>query len=382
MTMKRRRLLAAMASAVALPLVGARAGRAEQAGAHVEAHVALRSPWMANQVAVTSDGTFFLGLPRYAKDKLSPALARCEADGVLRPFPGNDWNDWAPGKDGAERFVYLNSVHVFGDDTIWCVDQGALSAGVFGPDLAVPQPGAQKIVQLDLSGEVLRILRFDETILPVGGQMNDLRRHGDLLYIADSGLGGLIVHDLATGKSLRRLSGVKVTMADPDAHIPAVLAHVKGDATFHPPNSDLIELTADGKWLYWASPTRPLWRVRTKALRDVSLSEEALAEHVQNMGAMPFSGGSAMDDLGNFYFCETTTNRLEVRSPEGKTVTLLEDERLVRPDGGFIKDRTFYVPVKVPLAEAGDNAAPPYAIYSIALPDAVDGVRLGSQIRT
>ena len=145
MTMKRRRLLAAMASAGALlPLIGVGTGRAAAAGKPVEAHIALRSPWMANQVAVTSDGTLFLGLPRYAKDKASPALAKREADGTLRPFPGNDWNDWAPGKDGAERFVYLNSVHVFGDDTIWCVDQGALSAGVFGPDLAVPQPGAQK----------------------------------------------------------------------------------------------------------------------------------------------------------------------------------------------------------------------------------------------
>ena len=73
---------------------------------------------------------------------------------------------------------------------------------------------AQKLIQLDpVSGDVLNVLRFDETILPPGAQMNDLRFHGSTLYISDSGLGGIIVHDMKTGTTRRRLSGEKVTKA-------------------------------------------------------------------------------------------------------------------------------------------------------------------------
>ncbi|OBR53129.1 twin-arginine translocation signal domain-containing protein [Paraburkholderia tropica] len=93
------------------------------ADGQLKLRVAVRSPWMANQVALTSDGVLFLGLPRYAADKPTPSIARRAADGTLVPFPGNAWNDWRPGNDGRDAFVYLNSVHIFSDDTVWCVDQ-------------------------------------------------------------------------------------------------------------------------------------------------------------------------------------------------------------------------------------------------------------------
>jgi hypothetical protein len=86
---------------------------------------------MANQGALTRDNILFLGLPRYARDQTMPSLARRLADGSLAPFTGSAWNDWQSGNDGREAFVYHNSVHIFADDTIWCVDQGSLSPGVF-----------------------------------------------------------------------------------------------------------------------------------------------------------------------------------------------------------------------------------------------------------
>jgi hypothetical protein len=209
--------------------------------------VAVRSPWMADQVALTSENTMFLGLPRYASDKPTPSLARREADGSLTPYPGNSWNEWRPGDDGRESFVYLNSVHVFADDTVWCVDQGSLSDGIFPNVNATLDPGAQKLVQLDpRSGSVLNVQRFDDAILPRGAQMNDLRLHGPMMYVSDSGLGGLIVHDTSTGTTMRRLSGDRVVMASL-TDVPDILAHVKGGEVFHPPNSDMIEITDDGK---------------------------------------------------------------------------------------------------------------------------------------
>ncbi|MDR5748224.1 hypothetical protein QCE73_34100, partial [Caballeronia sp. LZ029] len=92
--------------------------------------------------------------------------------------------------------------------------------------------GAQKLIRLDPhSGRVLDVLRFDDTILPAGAQLNDLRFHGSTMYLTDSGLGGLIVHELSNGKTLRRLSGypqVKASSIEP----PAIVAHVKGGEVF------------------------------------------------------------------------------------------------------------------------------------------------------
>ena len=341
---------------------------------------------MANQVALTSDNLLFLGLPRYAKDKPTPSLVRREMDGTLKPFPGNTWNEWLPGKDASEAFVYLNSVHVFADDTVWCVDQGSLSRGIFESDYATPTPGAQKIVRLHpRTGKILNILRFDEDILPPGSQMNDLRFHGNVMYITDSGLGGLIVHDMDTGKTIRRLSGQSVVKAS-KANIPDILANIKGNQHFTPPNSDMVEVTADGKWLYWASPTGPLYRVQTEKLRDSSLPDTELASMVERISDISFSGGCCMDSLGNIYFSETITHQITVLSPSGKKAVLLSDPTIVRPDGSFISaDRYLYIPIKKPIttrdtADSIEKPRPVFVTYRVPLPKSIDGIKLGGAV--
>jgi hypothetical protein len=343
--------------------------------------VAVRSPWMANQVALTSRDVLFLGLPRYAHDKPTPSLARREADGSLAPFPGNRWNAWRPGDDGREAFVYLNSVHIFADDTVWCVDQGALSPGVFPGVNRTLHPRAQKLVRLDsTSGRILEVLRFDDSILPRGAQMNDLRFFGSMMYISDSGLGGIIVHNRSSGRTLRRLSGRKVVMASAAA-IPPILDRIKGGKRFHPPNSDMIEITADGKWLYWAAPTGPLYRVETRLLDDPAVSDDDLAQHVEHVFDSNFSGGCSMDSEGNIYFSETATHEIRVLSPTGKTAVLASDPTLSRPDGSFIShDRKLYIPIKVALPMTPDAANAPFVTYSVDLPESFDGIALGSAV--
>lgn len=146
-----------------------------------------------------------------------------------------------------------------------------------------------------LSGPTSRLKRSVSEPQP-GAQMNDLRFHGNALYITDSGLGGIIVHDMTSGKTQRRLSGKPVVKVS-DKAPPAMLSGIKGGKTFHPPNSDMIEITADGKWLYWAAPS-------------------------------------------------------------GETRVIASDARLLRPDGTFISaDRQLYIPVKQPLPAQPGAAA-------------------------
>jgi sugar lactone lactonase YvrE len=350
-----------------------------KAEAPLKLTVTARSPWMANQVALTSNNVMFLGCPRYTPAEDTPALVRRDDAGQMHPFPGNTWNEWKPGADGRDAFVYLNSVHIFADDTVWVVDQGSLSADAFGTQYSIPQPGAQKIVQLSAkTGEILKILRFDENILPAGAKMNDLRFHGSKMYVTESGLGALIIHDLETGETTRRLSGRPSMMAKSVSMTLALQPDGK-EKPFTPPNADLIEISQDGQWLFWAAPTGPLYRIRTYHLNDQTLSDDALEKHIEKVADIEFSSGCAMDTQGNFYACETKTGRITVIAPSGKKTVLTSDPDFVRPDGAFISaDRHLYVPRKP--REPGGTEKTPFAIYSIALPESFDGIRLGDAV--
>ncbi|WP_246705395.1 hypothetical protein [Rhizobium sp. WYCCWR 11152] len=165
MKIGRRRFMTAAACTAASGLLPARGVSA--AGVELNHTVAAESPWFCNQVALTAKGDMFFGLPRYPDYDQTPCLAKQGPDGKPAAFPGNAWNEWKPGDDGFDSFVYVNSIHVFEDGTVWAVDQGALRADSYPPALSEPHKGAQKLVQLDAdSGEVLRVLRFGDDILP------------------------------------------------------------------------------------------------------------------------------------------------------------------------------------------------------------------------
>jgi len=333
--------------------------------------VAAHSPWMENGVALTRDNTIFLGLPRWPGHETTPSVARIEADGTAWPFPGGSWNNWHPGSDPMNSFQYVNSVHIFDDDTVWCVDQGALRT-------EVAPPGAQKLVQLHpRTGQVLKIIRYDEKILPPGAKLNDLRLYGSLIYNTDSGLGGIIVHDQVTGKTLRRLSGFKEVLASPEPPRPGS-HHVT-------PKSDLIEISPDGEWLSWASPTGPFWRVQTKYLWDESMPDTVLATHVEHWFDTPLVGGSAMDTLGNLYLSDIHGQRVILRSPSGQETVLASHPELFSADAPFISaDRKLYVPSpqteRTALFGGTDRTQRPFLTMVVELPKEFAGIPLGDAI--
>lgn len=401
MEITRRRLLTAAGAAalgatgaVALSACGTKASSATNAtpaatDPELQLTVAAGSPWMANQVALTSKNVMFLGLPRFPGHETTPSVVRRQPDGTMAPFPGNSWNEWKAGDDGQNAFVYVNSVHIFADDTVWCVDQGGLRPDSSPPELATPKPGAQKIVQFDPdTGNVLNVLRFGADILPPGAQMNDVRIHGSLAYVTDSGLGGLIVHDLSTGKTLRRLSGYKEMLAAPTTTTTTTTAPPSGTTQnkHKTPKSDMIEVSQDGAWIYWAPPPGPLRRIKTDLLRDESIPDAELATHVEHVADIPTSGGCTMDTLGNFYLSDLGNKRIVLLSPSGQKVVLASNPDLVSPDGSFIgADRRLYVPAPQTertqlFGNPKDLTKQPFEIYSLTLPKTFDGIQLGNAI--
>lgn len=338
--------------------------------------------FLCNAVAVTSHGQIFLGLPRWQGMEATPSLVRVAADGYLVPFPGGAWNGWKPGDDPRETLVMVNGIHVFADDTLWVVDQGTA-------DRKITIPGAQKLIRFDTkTGKVLQILRFGPDILPAGAQLNDLRIAGRTLYATESGLGAIIVHDLDTGQTMRRLSQIPESRQTPGKPLKASDGGLLEDASGKRPDVavDMLEVSPDGQWLYFCTPTGPLRRIATAALRDPLFSETALAAAVEHVAEIPTIMGTAIDSIGNIYYTDAEQRRIVILTPNGKEIALLQDDRLVDGDAMFIgKDRQLYIPSaqteRLAMFHRGRSAiSPPWRIFALPLPRTFAGQPLGDAV--
>lgn len=377
----RRDAIAGLAlSASVLPMAHVSAADKSAAGPG-RLTVAARSPWLVNGVAVAPDGTLFLGLPRFDAASDTPSIARIEADGTLAAFPGGQFNGWKPGADSRDALVNVNAIHIFHDGTLWAVDQGTPAGG------SEPEPGAQKLVRLDpRTGSLLTILRFGPDVLPLGARMNDLRIHDNMIYVTDSGLGGIIVHDLTANRTIRRLSGHPLLRANAPIRGRAGRVLENGSGQRPEVHSDMIELDADGLWLYWMAPAGPIRRLPTAALADAKLDDRALARLIETVAEIPSIGGSVMDTLGNIYLSDAEHRRITVLAPSGKQFVLTQDERLSSPDALFIgPDRRLYIPASqiehLPQhADGADQTAAPFLVLCMPLPEVLEGRPLGMAV--
>jgi len=330
--------------------------------------VVATSPWLANGVAVSAEGDYFLNFPRLQGHAVSPALARVTESGLI-PFPGNQWNTWQPGEDGLYSLVNVNACHIFSDNLLWVVDQGA-------PQGEQRLKGAAKLVAFDIhSGEQKQLIRFDENALPPGGAPNDLRIHQHFIYVTDSGLGGIIIHDMQSGRTLRRLSESALLRKPDNLNQRGFKGRVLQDKSGKRPSvhSDVIEVSADGTWLYFATPTGPLYRISTAALRDESLDDATLESHIHKVADIPSIGGSAIDASGNIYLSDVENRSIEMLRPDGRQERLIQDDRLISPDALVIEKGWVYVPAPQMELTSSNNGGidatkAPWRVYRFRLP--------------
>ena len=210
-------------------------------------------------------------------------------------------------------------------------------------------------------------------------------------YITDSssqGPNALIVVDLATGKSVRRLNQHVSVLAESGFLMFAEGRPVYQTLPGHPaePNvfaADSIAISNDGKQLYYCAinATR-LYAVSTDALRDRSKSDADVEATVRTVtGKMP-SDGLESDTAGNVYMTDPVTDSIHRWNPQtGITETLVHDPRLVWPDTMSLSDDGYlYVTAnqlnRQPTLHNGkDLRVKPYTLFRLK----VDGkaIRLG-----
>jgi sugar lactone lactonase YvrE len=296
---------------------------------------------MPTGVSVSATGRIFVNFPKWGDD-VSATVAELK-DGRLVPYPDERWN--SPASDDDEHaLVSVQSIVVDPADRLWVLDTGS-------PMFSPTKTGGPKLVCVDLGTDtVVRTIVFPRETALETTYLNDVRfdlRRGEagVAYITDSadqGENAIIVVDLASGESWRKLRDHPSTEAErPPAFVPMVegrpfVEQEEPDGERQPVTmgADGIAISADGERL-WYCPlaSRHWYSVPTDALLDRSLPDEETGALVVDEGDKGSAGdGLETDDSGALYATAGEQNAILRRRPDGVLETLVHDPRLLWPD--------------------------------------------------
>ena len=294
-----------------------------------------------NGVVVAPDKRVFVEFPRLAGNT-EPALATLDAQGGLVPYPGGAWNEptEADAKtDPGQAFIGLNAIHLAPDNSLWVVDTGSPGFG------RAALPGATKLVRIDLAtNAVTRTYILPPDVLRPKSMIDDVRFNGGHAYVTDAGAPGLIVLDLASGSARRLLD-----------HDPSTTAQrpimVDGETLKGPDNkpamihADQLEVSPDGRYLYYQPLPGPMYRIPTALLDDARASPQAVSAGVEFWYDTPALGGTAIGPDGTLYLNDIENDSVLSLTPDRVLATVIRDPRLHWADAPFLHDGMLTLPV-------------------------------------
>ncbi len=367
----------------------------DQPVGHLETVATFPGP-MPEGVTVSHTGRIFVNFARWG-DTIPFTVAEV-VNGKAVAYPNEEINNW-PGRSlpnpnaftdraaDQTHFVSVQSVVVDPEDRLWVLDTGA-------PKLKNIVPDGPKLVAIDLhTNKVVRTILLPPESAGTNSYMNDVRfdlRGGDpgpqdcttmigsapalnphappkdaehpaaerscgpgehgsggdaihgTAYITDSsseGPNAIVVVDLGTGKSWRRLNQHSSVLSEDQFLMFAQGQPVYMTLPGHPAKAvnfaaDGIAISNDGETLYYCPINgTKLYAVSTAMLRDRSKSESQVAATVRAVtGKMP-SDGLESDAAGNVYMTDPVTDSIHRWSPKtGMTETLAHDPRILWPD--------------------------------------------------
>lgn len=330
--------------------------------------VAASPEFMLNGVAVSPSGRVFASFPRWASLE-APSVMEATRDGSFRPYPGNEWNDWWPGASSHDRIVSSHAVFADASNHLWIVDDA-------GPRVAPAVVGAAKLVRVDLATDrVARVYPLGADLLPQGTMIGHLRVDERFAYVTEAHHGSILVVDLESGRARKVLEGAPSTRADPSI-VPVVEGREMRRTSGEVPqlHVDLLELSEDGRWLYFMPLFGPvLRRIETSLLRDEALSDDALESRVEDVARVPPLAGITIDRAGNLYFCSFTENAILRMGKDRRIETLVADPRISFPNepaigpGGWL-----YFPSsqahRLPAFNGGvSRVQPPFEVFKVKI---------------
>jgi sugar lactone lactonase YvrE len=333
---------------------------------------------MPTGVTVSGEGRIFINFPRWGDEV--PFTVGELRDGKVVAYPDAAINTFDAARPGA-TLGSVQSVVIDPMNRLWILDTAA-------PGFSTPVPGAAKLMAVDIAtNKVIKtIVLSARTVLPTT-YINDVRfdlRQGNagVAYITDSsinGPGGIIVVDLDSGESWRKLTGHSSTSPDP-TFIPvvegerlAVREKGKPPAPFNVA-SDGIAVSADGATLYYCPlSSRHLFSIPTALLLDRSSTDAAVAQAVIDLGEKGASDGLEADDKGRVYAGDYERNSIRQRQTDGEWRTIAHDPRILWPDtmsvanDGYLYFTANQLHRQAQFHEGKDLREKPYALFRIRI---------------
>ena len=292
---------------------------------------------MPTGVTVSRSGRIFVNFPRWG-DAVTASVVELK-NGKEVPYPDAALNQ-LDAEHPASSLISVQSVVVDSKDRLWVLDTGSIQ---FMP----PKPGAAKLIGVDLAtNKVFQTISFPSDVALPTTYLNDIRFNlslgtGGMAFITDSsdqGPNGIIVVDLATGKSMRRLNDHPSTKAE-SGFLPIVEGRplMQREPGKPPKNltmgSDGIAISADGKRLFYCPlASRRLYSVSVDALIDPAQSDAQVAATVTDQGEKGASDGLETDSQGRIYATNYEHRAILRRAPDGMFETFIQDARIVWPD--------------------------------------------------
>jgi sugar lactone lactonase YvrE len=346
-------------------------------------------------LTVSHDGRVFVCYPRWGQP-VNFTVGEVTRDG-LKPFPDAATNGFYPSEpnkvDPRTHLVSVQSVVFDAKDRLWLLDTGSIN-------LQPVIEGGPKMWGYDLkTGTRIEEITFGDAVKKTT-YLNDVRFDLDrgsegTAYITDSGAGGIIVVDLASGKAWRKLDGHPSVMADKNLTMMLEGQPLKRRPRSGPEqpvliNSDGIALSPDGKTLYYTPLTgHEIYAVSTDFLVDRNRSDADAA--VRKIADKPSGNdGLICDAQGRLYVSTFEENSIRRFTPPtagetnnagaqtagakggGAGKIVVQDQRLLWPDTFCIQGGKLYVTAnqlnRQPDFHNGVNGLrEPFAIFEIAI---------------
>lgn len=297
---------------------------------------------MPTGVTVSKEGRIFVCFPRWG-DPVEFTVGELR-NGKVQAYPNISTNRLDTANQ-TDSLISVQSVVIDPQDRLWLLDTGSINMGPV-------QPGGPKMLCFDLKTDRLikRVNFSDKVVLPTT-YLNDVRfnltmgKEG-VAFITDSsdkGPNAIIVVDLASGESWRKLNDHPSVKADPN-FVPIVEGQpLKARPGNGQPEANIkmgadgIAISNDGKTLFYSPlASRRIYSVSTEALADGKLSDEQTATSVKEIGPRDFASDGLHTDLaGNLLLTDYEHNAIRRRDTNGEQsnyTIIAQDPRLIWPD--------------------------------------------------
>lgn len=333
-------------------------------------------------IAISRTGRIFLSFPRWA-DPVKNTVVELR-EGRLAAFPDVQTNTFdgtdLKRYDPSQRLISVQAIVFDTQDRLWLLDPGSFN---FAPNIL----SGPKLWAYDINtGKRVKAISFPTDVAMKLTYLNDVRfdlNRGSqgTAYITDSGVGGIIVVDLASGESWRHLDQHPSVLPTPgliqqSEGEPLLMRKASGELMMPDLRSDGIALSPDGKTLYYTTvASRDVYAISTDLLAERDPAREAqVMAGVKKVASKPSGNdGILCDPQGRLYTTDFEDNAIRRVDPEsGGSQIILQDERLIWPDTLALHEDQLYITsnqlARQPNFHNGkDQRQPPYALFRFRL---------------